>query len=88
MTAETVNNWLNVNYQISIDSKDYVIFDLDKINKINEQISSDKTGSTLRKLRAVGVAAGWLIQIWGAILIIAWVYDSNIGIGFKALEKL
>ena len=88
LTAETVNNWLNVNYQISIDSKDYVIFDLDKINKINEQISSDKTGSTLRKLRAVGVAAGWLIQIWGAILIIAWVYDSNIGIGFKALEKL
>ena len=88
LTAEAVNKWLNVTYEIQISDKDYVIFDMDKIETQNSIFQEGYNRKITQRMRAMLLVFGWILEIWGGFLLIAWVYDTNIGVGVKLLERL
>lgn len=83
-----MNKWLNVTYEISISDKDYVIFDMDKIETQNSIFQEGYNRKITQRMRAMLLVFGWILEIWGGFLLIAWVYDTNIGVGVKLLERL
>lgn len=88
LTTENVNKWINAEYNIQINGKEFVAMDLDKIEEQNKIFQEKYNLDIVSQLRTLAMLIGVVCEIYGAILILAWTFDANIGLGVKMLEKL
>lgn len=88
LTTENVNKWINAEYDIQINGKEFVAMDLEKIEEQNKIFQDKYNSDIVAQLRTLAMLIGVVCEIYGAILILAWTFDANIGLGVKMLEKL
>lgn len=88
LTSENVNKWINAEYNIQLSDKEYVIYDLDKVDQQNKIFQEKYNTDIVAQLRTLAMLMGVICEIYGAILILAWTFDANIGLGVNVLEKL
>lgn len=87
LTAESVNNWLKAEYNIQLSDTDYVIYDLEKIDKQNELFRELDEQNLMTQFRTMTIIIGVLGEVYGAVLILCWTFDTSIGLGLGLLEK-
>lgn len=87
LTSDSVNNWINAEYDIQLSDRDFVIFDLDKIDKQNHIFEQQENQKIVQTLRTFAMILGVIAEIYGAILVLAWTFDTQIGLGLGLLEK-
>lgn len=87
LTTESVNKWVNAEYDIQLSDRNFVIVDLDRTQKQNDIFQKKVDEKLVTTLRTVAMLIGAVAEIYGVILILAWTFDTNIGLGIGALEK-
>ena len=88
LTQESVNNWVNAEYSIQISDRDFVILDLDKIDKQNQIFREQEQIKQVKALRTMAMILGVQAEIYGALLILAWTFDTSLGLGVGLTEKV
>jgi len=61
---------------------------LDKVDQQNKIFQEKYNTDIVAQLRTLAMLIGVVCEIYGAILILAWTFDANIGLGVNVLEKL
>lgn len=87
LTENLVYKWLTVNYNIDV-TKDVAIIDVDKVQKTNQVLSNKKTDRSMNLFRSAMLVIGAIIMSWEVVAVIAWVFDTNIGMDLHILEKV
>lgn len=87
LTENLVYKWLTVNYNIDV-TKDVAIIDVDKVQKTNQVLSNKKTDRSMNLFRSALLLIGALIMTWEVVAVIAWTFDTNIGMDLNILEKV
>lgn len=83
-----VSDYLIGNYKYSNEFDMGIILDLDTVAKIQEEYEQASITDTIRFINTIFIVAGWLLIIYGFILILAWVLDTTADLGIKLMEKL
>lgn len=87
LTENLVYKWLTVNYNIDV-TRDVAIIDVDKVQKTNQILSNKKTDRSMNLFRSALLLIGALIMTWEVVAVIAWTFDTNIGMDLNILEKV
>lgn len=87
LTENLVYKWLTVNYNIDV-KKDVAIMNVDQIQKTNQMLSNKKTDRSMNLFRSAMLVMGALIMSWEVVAVIAWAFDTNIGLDLHILEKV
>lgn len=87
LTDNLVYKWLTVNYNIDV-TKDVAIIDVDKVQKTNQILSNKKTDKTMNLFRSAMLLIGALIMTWEVVVMIAWAFDTNVGLDLHILERV
>lgn len=87
LTENLVYKWLTVNYNIDVN-KDVAIIDVDKVQKTNQILSNKKTDKTMNLFRSAMLLIGALIMTWEVVVMIAWAFDTNVGLDLHILERV
>lgn len=87
LTENLVYKWLTVNYNIDV-KKDVAIMNVDQIQKTNQMLSNKKTDKSMNLFRSAMLVMGALIMSWEVVAVIAWAFDTNIGLDLHILEKV
>lgn len=88
LTSDSVNNWINAEYDIQLSDRDFVIFDLDKIDKQNQIFEQQEQQRQIETIRTFAIILGVVAEVYGAILILSWTFDTQIGLGIGMLERV
>lgn len=76
-----------MNYNIDVN-KDVAIIDVDKVQKTNQILSNKKTDKTMNLFRSAMLLIGALIMTWEVVVMIAWAFDTNVGLDLHILERV
>lgn len=87
LTENLVYKWLTVNYNIDV-KKDVAIMNVDQIQKTNQMLSNKKTDRSMNLFGSAMLIMGALIMSWEVVAVIAWAFDTNIGLDLHILEKV
>lgn len=87
LTSESVNTWLNAEYNIQLSDRNYVIYDLEKTEKQNEIFKQLDESKLMTSFRTMTIILGVIGEVYGAVLILCWTFDTSIGLGVGLLEK-
>lgn len=88
INGEALQNFLVENYTFDLQQSGIIVLDLKVIASIQNQMNSDNRNNTVAQYRTVFVVIGWGLMVYGMILMLAWVLDTNVDLGFNLLEKL
>ncbi|MBR4981957.1 MAG: hypothetical protein IKY94_05305 [Lachnospiraceae bacterium] len=83
-----VADYLVGNYRYEIEGDLGIIIDLGTVAKIQEEYEQASITDTIRFINTLFIIVGWLLIIYGFILILAWVLDTTADLGIKLMEKL
>lgn len=83
-----LQKYLENNYTFDLQQNGVVILDLKVIAAIQNQMNAENRNNTIAQYRTGFVVIGWGLMVYGMILMLAWVLDTNVDLGFNLLEKL
>lgn len=89
LKGSSVKDWVNTKYDIILGpGSDTVIFDMDTIGKINDDLWVKEDIKVSRFVSTLAKLVGAIFTMYSPLLVAAWAYDSHIGIGIELLPKL
>lgn len=83
-----LENYLVDNYASDLQLDGIVILDLSIIAKIQNEFEVDNRVATVRGFRTAFVIIGWALLVYGMLLLMAWMLDTNVDLGLNILKKL
>lgn len=87
INTNSLEDYLMGNYTFELQRAGIIVLDLETISKIQKEYTAiDKEEST-KTFRTYFVVLGYLLITYSSILMLAWVVDVNVDLGFKILEK-
>jgi len=88
INSAALENFLVENYTFDLQQSGIVILDLKVIASIQNQMNFNNRNATIARFRTTFVIIGWGLIIYGMLLMVAWIFDTNVDLGFNLLEKL
>lgn len=83
-----LEGFLESNYVAELQESGVMVLDLEVIAKIQQDYTQENVKATVRQFRTIFIIIGWLLVVYGAVLLMAWMLDTNVDLGFNILEKL
>lgn len=88
INTNSLEDYLMGNYTFELQKAGIIVLDLETVSKIQQEYTQiDKEEST-KTLRTHFVVLGYLLIAYATIVMLAWVVDVNVDLGFNILEKL
>jgi len=83
-----LEEYLMGNYSFELGNQGILVLDLETIAKIQEQYTKQDTIDQNRLIRTIFVLFGAILIGYSVIMLLAWVLDTNVDLGFNILEKM
>lgn len=86
--ADEVSTYVQTNYKYELSQQGAIILDLDTINKIQEIYDDEDADSRSSLIRTIFVVLGIFLIAYAMILMLCWVIDTNVDLGFSLTNKV
>ena len=86
--ADEVSAYVQTNYKYELSQQGAIILDLDTINKIQEIYDDEDADSRSSLIRTIFVVLGIFLIAYAMILMLCWVIDTNVDLGFSLTNKV
>lgn len=83
-----LEEYLMGNYSFELGNQGILVLDLETIAKIQEQYNRQDIIDQNRFIRTIFVLLGAILIGYSVIMLLAWVLDTNVDLGFNVLEKM
>jgi len=83
-----LEEYLMGNYSFELGNQGILVLDLETIAKIQEQYNKQDTIDRNRNIRSIFMLFGAILIGYSVIMLLAWVLDTNVDLGFNILEKM
>ena len=84
----SLEEYLMGNYTFELQEEGIIIVDSKTISKIQEEYIQQDKDSSMRWFRTTFIVLGYVFICYAFILLLAWMVDTNVDLGFNILEKL
>lgn len=88
LRLDMLNEYLSDNYSFSLAEDGLVLLNLDTIARINEEFEHKDNLDRTRWVRTISKILGFMLILYGLLLLICWTFDVNVDLGFNLLEKV
>jgi hypothetical protein len=88
INKNVLEDFLARNYTFELQEAGIIILDLKTISKIQKEYDIMKNYERTRAFRTTFVIMGYAIICYAFILMMAWVLDTNVDLGFNVLERV
>lgn len=88
INKNVLEDFLARNYTFELQEAGIIILDLKTIGKIQKEYDIMKNYERTRAFRTTFVIMGYAIICYAFILMMAWVLDTNVDLGFNVLERV
>lgn len=86
--ASKLNDYISNNYSFELQKSGLLVLDLETVSKIQKEYSKEDQSNTMKIFRTTSVVIGFALICYSFILVMSWVVDTNVDLGFGLLEKL
>lgn len=86
--ADEISAYVQTNYKYELSQQGAIILDLDTINKIQEIYDDEDADSRSSLIRTIFVVLGIFLIAYAMILMLCWVIDTNVDLGFSLTNKV
>jgi len=83
-----LEEYLMGNYSFELGNQGILVLDLETIAKIQEQYNKQDIIDRNRNIRSIFMLFGAILIGYSIIMLLAWVLDTNVDLGFNILEKM
>ena len=80
--------YLKDNYSYELADNDILVINTDTIGKIQSELDKEKQLDTIYTARTIFKVLGVILISYGVLLMLAWVVDTNVDLGFNVLERI
>ena len=83
-----LEEYLNGSYAYELGQQGILVLDLETISKIQEEYKEQDTINQNRLIRTMFMLLGAILIGYSLLMLLAWVLDTNVDLGFNILEKM
>lgn len=88
INVSTLENYLKGNYTFELQEEGIVVLNLDIVAKIQNEFNEQDRVASSKGIRTSFVVFGYVLILYAFLLLFSWLFDTNIDIGLKLLNKL
>lgn len=84
---DRLNGGLKENYSFELSQNGYFILNIETISKIQAEYDEQDTANKIGFMRTTFKILGYFLIMYAFVLMMAWVTDVNVDLGFQVLNK-